>query len=102
MFLSVSLSTAVIFNACQRSGYGNVGHFGAQTYHHAQAVAFVLGFNLIISNSRSKSFGDVYFLHNLSIRFIALFAIPIVGKRFIPLCHQIFLSALLLLLFSHN
>jgi hypothetical protein len=40
-----------------------VGHFGAQTYHHAQAVAFVLGFNLIISNSRSKSFGGVYFLH---------------------------------------
>jgi hypothetical protein len=33
-------------------------------YHHAQAAAFVLGFNLIISNSRSKSFGGVTYLHN--------------------------------------
>jgi hypothetical protein len=32
----------------QRFGYGNVGHFGAQSYHHALAAAFVLGFNLII------------------------------------------------------
>jgi uncharacterized membrane protein (DUF4010 family) len=41
-----------------------VGQLIALTYHHAQAAAFVLGFNLIIYNSRSKSFGGVTYLHN--------------------------------------
>jgi hypothetical protein len=37
-----------------------VRQFEALTYQVALAEAFVLGFNLVISNSRSKSFGGVY------------------------------------------
>jgi hypothetical protein len=50
---------SVFYTCLQRFGYGNVGQLIAPPYHHAQAAAFVLGFNLIISNSRSKSFGGV-------------------------------------------
>jgi hypothetical protein len=42
----ILISNRVVCNCAQRSGYGNVGHFGAQTYHHAQAAAFVLVTNL--------------------------------------------------------
>jgi hypothetical protein len=41
-------STPFIYQLMTTVRVWQVGHFGAPSYHHAQAEAFVLGTNLII------------------------------------------------------